>query len=113
MSGGPFPTGEQVYDRLKWDERFDLDRIQIVFSLRPSGTKVVPYREFDLTTIPWHRIVEYRLDGEVFWSRHDRIDRITELASRTGFRRTAGGGDVERVEPAALENLSRRNASTP
>lgn len=79
-----FPTEREIYHRLRWDPRFDLRRCHIVFTLRPSGTKRVPFLDHDLDAIPWHRIIEFWIDDELAWSRPERIDRLDELAAARG-----------------------------
>jgi len=76
-----FPTEREIYHRLRWDPRFDLRRCHVVFTLRPTGTKRVPFLDHDIEAIPWHRIIEFWIDDELAWSRPERIDRLDELAA--------------------------------
>jgi endonuclease/exonuclease/phosphatase family metal-dependent hydrolase/uncharacterized protein (UPF0248 family) len=76
----PFPTEQQVYNRLRWDARFDVRRCEVVIALRPEGTQRMSFGELDVNVVPWHRIVEFWVDGELAWSRPARIDRLDELA---------------------------------
>jgi endonuclease/exonuclease/phosphatase family metal-dependent hydrolase/2'-5' RNA ligase/uncharacterized protein (UPF0248 family) len=91
-----FPTEREIYHRLRWDPRFDPRRCHIVFTLRPTGTKRVPFLDHDLDAVPWHRIIEYWIDDELAWSRPERIDRLDELA-------TARGAPVSLPPVAAIE----------
>ncbi|HEU0031919.1 MAG TPA: RNA repair domain-containing protein [Kofleriaceae bacterium] len=77
-----FPTEQQVYHRLRWDARFDVERCHIVISLRPTGEKRLPYLEYDPVRVPFHRILEFWVDDELAWSRPQRIDRLDVLAAR-------------------------------
>ncbi|HLL24939.1 MAG TPA: DUF504 domain-containing protein, partial [Kofleriaceae bacterium] len=75
-----FPTEREIYHRLRWDPRFDLSRCHIVYTLRPTGTKRVPFLDHDLDAVPWHRIIEFWIGDELAWSRPERIDRLDALA---------------------------------
>src|SRR4051812_25124094 len=63
-----FPTEQQVYHRLRWDDRFDVKCCHVVITLRPSGTKRLPFLELDTEVVPWHRIVEFWIEDELAWS---------------------------------------------
>ncbi|MDX2012569.1 MAG: RNA repair domain-containing protein [Myxococcaceae bacterium] len=76
----PFPDGPSVYHQLRWDQRFDANACEIVLLDRPSGTKVIAFREFVPNgPIPWHRIVGFRYRGEPLWDRAQRLDRRSEV----------------------------------
>lgn len=76
-----FPTEQETYHRLRWDPRFDVRRVTIVISLRPTGTQRMAFLELDVEAVPWHRIVEFWIDDELAWSRPQRIDRLDELVA--------------------------------
>ncbi|MBL8920895.1 MAG: DUF504 domain-containing protein [Myxococcaceae bacterium] len=101
----PFPDGQRVYHQLRWDPRFDASACEIVLTDRPTGTKVIAFRDFlPNGPIPWHRIVGFRYRGEVLWDRAARVDRRHEA-----LEGTLGSGapvvSVELLEPREAEVL--------
>ncbi|MCB9638155.1 MAG: DUF504 domain-containing protein [Myxococcales bacterium] len=93
---GPFRTGRQVYDQLRWDRRFDTAACWIEMQERFSGTKKVPFDGFDPNEVPWHRIERFTYSGEVIWDRAERIDRLADVAGQEGP--AVATFTVERVE---------------
>lgn len=89
----PFPTGKQVYDRIRWDEGLDPAwfTIGVVDRETESGIAEVPYAAFvPEGDVPWHRIRYFRMGAYVVWDRAQRVDRLGEvrqaaLAARERF----------------------------
>ncbi len=81
-SEGPFRTGRQIYDQIRWDRRFDTAACWIEMQERFSGSKRVPFDGFDPEEVPWHRIERFEYNGVVIWDRAARIDRLAEIAGQ-------------------------------
>lgn len=43
---------------------------------RFEGIMEVPFNEFDLESIPLHRIRIFKQNGVIVWSRNDRVDAL-------------------------------------
>lgn len=102
-----FPTEQEVYHRLRWDPRFDVQRCSITIRLRPTGTRRVPYLELDVAVVPWHLVVEFWLDDELIWSRPARIDRLDEIAARAERAARSAGTPLTGWRGDALEPVTR------
>ena len=75
----PFRTSREVYDRIRWDARFDARRFTVVYEDRARGDVEVPFLDFvPGGDVPWHRVQCLREDGAVVWDRRSRIDRVFE-----------------------------------
>jgi poly(A) polymerase len=75
-----FPTGKQVYDRIRWDPWLDSRRFAIGYQTREHGIQEMPFAEFVPDgDIPWHRLRQIRFGDLVVWDRTRRIDRLAEL----------------------------------
>lgn len=72
----PFATGQQVYNRIKWDPGIDESRFTVLWRQRSGELTEVPFLEWRDDVIPWHRVESFHRDGGVVWDRHRRIDKI-------------------------------------
>gem|GEM_PF-718595 len=79
---GPFRTGRQIYDQIRWDRRFDTAACWIEMQERFMGSKRVPFDGFDPEEVPWHRIERFEYNGEVVWDRAARIDRLADVVGQ-------------------------------
>ena len=70
-------TSIDVYNQLRWDERFDASRFFFGYEERYAGTKEIRVSEFVANgEIPWHRIWYVRDDSRVVWDRKTRVDML-------------------------------------
>ncbi|MDI2128734.1 poly(A) polymerase [Yinghuangia seranimata] len=70
-------TSEEIYNRVRWDPRFDPARFVLGVSRRGLEPKRVPLPAFvPGGDIPWHRIVFIEADGERVWDRASGIDIV-------------------------------------
>ncbi|HSA49939.1 MAG TPA: poly(A) polymerase [Yinghuangia sp.] len=70
-------TSEEVYQRVRWDPRFDPARFVLGVTRRGTGPKRIPLPSFvPGGEIPWHRVVFIEADGELIWDRATGVDRI-------------------------------------
>jgi endonuclease/exonuclease/phosphatase family metal-dependent hydrolase/2'-5' RNA ligase/uncharacterized protein (UPF0248 family) len=75
-------TSEEIYQRVRWDPRFDPARFVLGVSMRGRPPKRVPLPAFvPGGEIPWHRIVFMEADGELVWDRATGVDRIDQSAA--------------------------------
>jgi len=66
-----------VYNRIRWDARYDPARFVIGYETHDQGMKEVPFLDFvPGGEIPWHRVYYFRDEGGVVWDRRSRTDRI-------------------------------------
>ncbi|WP_033824939.1 poly(A) polymerase [Kitasatospora sp. MBT63] len=77
-------TSEQVYHRIRWDDRFDPARFVVGVTMRGAAPKRVPLPAFvPGGDLPWHRVVFFEADGELVWDRASGLDRLdTSTAGR-------------------------------
>lgn len=81
--GKPIRTSKEVYHRIKWDTTFDQDLYTIVYKDRFLGMKEQAFTAFHTDEshddwMPWHRVWQFKCNGEVVWDRKERIDKIFE-----------------------------------
>lgn len=69
-------TSEDVFNRIKWDSRFDSSDFLIGYEDRFKGLLEVPFDDFDVENIPFHRIWVIKKNGEIVWDRENKIDRV-------------------------------------
>ncbi len=70
-------TSEEIYHRIRWDQRFDPARFVLGVNVRGALPKRVPLPAFvPGGDIPWHRVLFVEADGEVVWDRAAGVDRI-------------------------------------
>lgn len=66
-----------VYNRIRWDARFEPARFTIGYETRDLGLQELPFLDFvPGGDIPWHRIWYFRDPTGVVWDRRTRVDRI-------------------------------------
>lgn len=75
-------TSIEVFNRIKWDNSLPKEDFIIGYDDRFLGIMEVPFDEFDLETIPLHRIRIFKRSGVVVWSRNDRIDAVFKYGSK-------------------------------
>ncbi|MGC4117420.1 MAG: RNA repair domain-containing protein [Myxococcales bacterium] len=81
-----------VYNRIRWDARFDPSRFTIGYETRDQGMQELPFLDFvPGGDIPWHRIWYFRDPTGVVWDRRTRVDRIL------------GSGDAEAVPSISVQ----------
>jgi len=71
-------TSEDIFNRIKWDPRYDSSDFLVCYEDRFAGLLEVPFDDFDTENIPFHRIWVIKQNGEVVWDRKNRIDKIFE-----------------------------------
>jgi endonuclease/exonuclease/phosphatase family metal-dependent hydrolase/2'-5' RNA ligase/uncharacterized protein (UPF0248 family) len=70
-------TSEEIYQRVRWDPRFDPSRFVLGITQRGADPKRIPLPAFvPGGEIPWHRVLFVEADGEVVWDRAAGVDRI-------------------------------------
>jgi len=72
---------EEVYHRIKWDEKYNKDECVIGYEDRFVGIMDSPFDRFDKdlssdTFVPWHRVQYFKVKGEIVWDRRTRVDLI-------------------------------------
>ena len=75
-------TSLDIYNRIIWDGRLDAADFTIVYFDRFMGMQqceLVEFRSSDdeFDHVPWHRVWQFRRNGEVVWDRERRIDKIS------------------------------------
>src|SRR5262249_18915684 len=67
----------KVYDRIRWDPRFDPARFVIGYEARLPEPREVAFTAFVPDgEIPWHRILYFREGDTIVWDRRTRLDAI-------------------------------------
>lgn len=70
-------TSQEVYNRIRWDSRFDPSKFVIGYETRDQGMCEIALEDFDRNgDIPWHRIWYFRDDKTFVWDRRTRLDLI-------------------------------------
>jgi uncharacterized protein (UPF0248 family) len=73
---------EDVFNRIKWDDKYNKSTCIIGYLDRFDGVKETPFSTFDDkdvssdTFIPWHRIQFFKLAGKIVWDRRDKTNLI-------------------------------------
>jgi uncharacterized protein (UPF0248 family)/2'-5' RNA ligase len=72
-------TSEEIYQRIRWDPRFDPARFVLGINVHGAAPQRVPLPTFvPGGDIPWHRVMFIEADGEVVWDRVGGVDRLDE-----------------------------------
>ncbi|AKT41324.1 poly(A) polymerase [Chondromyces crocatus] len=80
-------TSEEIYNRIRWDARFEPARFVLGIDMHAAAPKRIPLPAFvPGGDIPWHRIVTIEADGEVIWDRLTGVDCLGE--TQAGLVRT-------------------------
>ncbi|WP_371494238.1 RNA repair domain-containing protein [Kitasatospora sp. NBC_00374] len=75
-------TSEEVYHRIRWDQRFDPARFVLGVNVRGAAPKRVPLPAFvPGGDIPWHRVLFIEADGEPVWDRATGLDRLDSTSA--------------------------------
>ncbi|MFO0616922.1 MAG: RNA repair domain-containing protein [Polyangiaceae bacterium] len=91
-------TSEHIYQRIRWDARFDPARFVLGIEARRDAPARVPFADFvPGGEIPWHRVVYIEADRELVWDRRTQIDRLD--TSRAGRARAPRLLDMPFFEP--------------
>ncbi|MER8185089.1 poly(A) polymerase [Kitasatospora sp. NPDC094015] len=70
-------TSEEVYHRVRWDQRFDPARFVLGVNVRGAAPARVPLAAFvPGGDIPWHRVLFIEADGVPVWDRAAGLDRL-------------------------------------
>ena len=92
----PMRTSREVYDRIRWDARFDPTRFVIGYEARLPAPKEVAFTAFVPDgDIPWHRVLYFREGDAVVWDRRTRHDALVQRHSD----RVVSPNYVDRSEP--------------
>ena len=74
-------TSEDIYNRIKWDPTLDRGSCLIGYLDRFLGVQEMIFdnwRKNPLDLIPWHRVVYFKINGDIVWDRRTRLDKLTE-----------------------------------
>lgn len=70
----------EVYNKLRWDPRFNVAHFIIQYQERSGRLKDKPLAAWNPAgDVPWHRVRQVRYGDEVVWDREQRIERLDEL----------------------------------
>jgi uncharacterized protein (UPF0248 family) len=74
-------TSEEVYNRVKWDSRYNSAEFVIVYEDRFKGLVEIPFEDFrdnadEVESVPFHRVWYFKHNGKVVWDRKERMDLI-------------------------------------
>jgi uncharacterized protein (UPF0248 family) len=74
-------TSEEVYNRVKWDSRYNCAEFVIVYEDRFKGLVEIPFEDFrdnadEVESVPFHRVWYFKHNGKVVWDRKERMDLI-------------------------------------
>lgn len=70
-------TSEEIYQRVRWDPRFDPTRFVLGVRQRDAQPKRIALPAFvPGGEIPWHRVLFVEADGELVWDRTTGLDRV-------------------------------------
>lgn len=84
-------TSREVYNRIRWDPRFDPRRFVVGYRDNTSERPLeMPFEAWD-GTVPWHRVSHFALDGRIVWSR-DGVDLLSSVVEAATSARAATGG---------------------
>src|SRR4051812_49589443 len=76
-------TSREVYDRIRWDPRFDPTRFVIGYEARLPAPREVAYTAFVPDgDIPWHRVLYFREGDAIVWDRRAKLDNLESAARR-------------------------------
>lgn len=75
---GTFKNGYEIYNRILWDDRFDITDFSVVIKDRYQDDKEVPLKIFDANEIPWHRVVQFKQNDIIVWDRGEKLDLISQ-----------------------------------
>ena len=98
----PFATGQQVYNRIKWDPSIDESRFSVLWRQRSGELAEVPFLEWREDVIPWHRVEVFQRDGVIVWDRQRRIDEVVSPTDPMAALRAEEEDDDEDYGTGAL-----------
>lgn len=107
-STAPFRTSREIYDRIRWDPRFDPSRFVIGYEARLGAPKEVPFTAFVPDgDVPWHRVLHFREGATIVWDRRARVDLLSSPGARA---RTASAAlavmlPQERFDPLPIHRF--------
>lgn len=73
-------TSEDVFNRIKWDPALDKDRCLIGYLDRFKGEQEMLFenwRRSPIDIIPWHRVLYYKIGGELVWDKRTRVSLLS------------------------------------
>jgi len=73
-------SSEVIYNRIKWDPCLDKETCLIGYLDRFKGEQEMLFenwRRNPLDIIPWHRVIYFKLGGQVVWDKRTRLDRLS------------------------------------
>lgn len=76
-----FRTSEEVYNQVRWDNKYSTLDFIIGYEDRFVGIIEVPFDKFRADPdifIPWHRVWYFKRRGDIIWDRKERIDLISQ-----------------------------------
>lgn len=70
----------EIYNRLRWDPRFELAHFTIQYQERSGALKDKPLTAWNPEgDVPWHRVRQLRYADLIVWDREARIERLDDL----------------------------------
>ncbi len=88
------PTSREVYDRIRWDTRFDRAEFVVGYDHHGAEPNEVAFEAFSPGEIPWHRILYFKQAGRIVWDRRARLDLLSSISG--GAQRDADSTFVAR-----------------
>ncbi len=77
-------TSREIYNRIKWDPKFDEHAFVVGVEERFEGLVELPLSELEGSEVHWHRVWYFKRGEEVVWDRQARLDRLNaDLESDT------------------------------
>lgn len=73
-------NSEEVYNRIKWDPALDKDSCLIGYLDRFLGEQEMLFenwRRSPIDIIPWHRVLYYKIAGELVWDKRNRLNLLS------------------------------------
>ena len=101
-------TSEQIYHRIRWDQRLDPTRFVVGIDMHAARPKRVAFPSFTPgPDLPWHRVLFFEADDQLLWDRRTGRDVLdASAAGRVRFVRTLTAPFFETRQPFAFSGGS-------
>eukprot|EP01006_Ploeotia_vitrea_P016592 TRINITY_DN47331_c0_g1_i1.p1 TRINITY_DN47331_c0_g1~~TRINITY_DN47331_c0_g1_i1.p1 ORF type:complete len:1019 (-),score=137.11 TRINITY_DN47331_c0_g1_i1:128-3082(-) len=81
----PFTPADKIYNRIFWDDQLNPDDFEVGYEDRFKGLMYMPVRnwrtgEDETSEVPFHRIRNFRCQGQIVWNRTTRFSVIDKIA---------------------------------
>lgn len=99
-------TSREIYNRIKWDPKFDEHAFVVGVEERFEGLVELPLSELEGPEVHWHRVWYFKRGEEVVWDRQARLDRLNaDMQSDTASPAAPTSQPPEEEAPTELSGF--------